>query len=377
VTSRALSQDDVVRLLTDPSGEARAATAAKIAADFGKGGLAPAERKIAEEIFRLMVRDAEVRVREALAENLKRARDVPHEVVLALAKDTDRVAEPILKFSEVLTDDDLVEIIRTQGPAKQVAIAGRPAVSEKVSASLVETRNETVVQALVGNEGAAISEKSLQKVVDDFGGREGIQAAMVRRPKLPVTVAERLVTLVSEKLKTELVSRHELPAALATDLLLQSRERAVLGISSEAEEQEVQTLVRQMHRNGRLTPSIVLRAAVMGDMTFFEAALAELAGIPLFNARALIHDEGQLGLRSLCDRAKLPATHLPGIRAALDVYRETSYDGGDHDRERYTRRMIERVLTQYGDLGVVMESDDLDYLLKKMGELPALPEGRA
>jgi hypothetical protein len=24
-----------------------------------------------------------------------------------------------------------------------------------------------------------------------------------------------------------------------------------------------------------------------------------------------------------------------------------------------------------------MESDDLDYLLKKMGELPALPEGRA
>ena len=239
MTRGVLSQDDVVRLLTDPSGEARAATAAKIAADFGRGGLAPAERKIAEKISRLMVRDAEVRVREALAENLKRARDVPHEVALALAKDTDRVAEPILKFSEVLTDDDLVEIVRTQGPTKQVTIAGRSAVSEKVSASLVETRNEAAVQTLIANEGAAISEKSLQKVVDDFGTREGIQASMVHRPKLPVTVAERLVTLVSEKLRTELVSRHELPAALATDLLLQSRERAVLGISSEAEEKEV------------------------------------------------------------------------------------------------------------------------------------------
>ncbi|MBM3733902.1 MAG: hypothetical protein FJW24_10680 [Acidimicrobiia bacterium] len=41
MTRNALSQDDVVRLLTDPSGEARAATAAKIAAEFGKGELAP------------------------------------------------------------------------------------------------------------------------------------------------------------------------------------------------------------------------------------------------------------------------------------------------------------------------------------------------
>jgi uncharacterized protein (DUF2336 family) len=372
VTRNALSQDDVVRLLTDPSGEARAATAAKIAADFDRGGLGPAERKIAEEIFRLMVRDAEVRVREALAQNLKRSRDVPHEVALALAKDTDRVAEPILKYSEVLTDDDLVEIVRTQGPAKQIAVAGRSSVSEKVSATLVDTRNEAVVQTLVANPGAAISEKSLQQVVDDFGGREGIQAAMVHRPKLPVTVAERLVTLVSEKLRTELVKRHELPAELATDLLLRSRERAVIGISSEAEEQDVLTLVRQMHQNGRLTPSIVLRAAVMGDMTFFEAAMAELSGVSLANARVLIHDEGQLGLQALFNKARLPASHFPGIRAAVDVSHETSYDGGENDRERYMRRMIERVLTQYGDLGVFMEGDDLDYLLKKMGELPAL-----
>lgn len=228
------------------------------------------------------------------------------------------------------------------------------------------------MQTLVANAGAAISEKSLQQVVDDFGGREGMQAAMIHRPKLPVTVAERLVTLVSEKLKTELVKRHELPAALATDLLLSSRERAVLGISSEAEEQDVETLVRQMHENGRLTPSIVLRAVVMGDMTFFEAALAELAGISLASSRVLIHDKGQFGFQSLFNKAKLPASYFPAVRAAVDVSRETAYDGGEQDRERYMRRMIERVLTQYGDLGVFMEADDLDYLLKKMDNLPAL-----
>jgi hypothetical protein len=37
-------------------------------------------------------------------------------------------------------------------------------------------------------------------------------------------------------------------------------------------------------------------------------------------------------------------------------------DGGDHDRERFRARVIERILTQYEDLG----PDDVDYLLDKL-----------
>ena len=38
--------------------------------------------------------------------------------------------------------------------------------------------------------------------------------------------------------------------------------------------------------------------------------------------------------------------------------------------QRCARRMIERILTQYGNLGVEFDSDDLEYLLTKMGQLP-------
>ena len=58
-----------------------------------------------------MIKDAEVRVREALAQNLKENPDLPHDVALSLAQDVDQVALPILQFSDVLTDDDLIEII--------------------------------------------------------------------------------------------------------------------------------------------------------------------------------------------------------------------------------------------------------------------------
>ena len=366
-----LTEQDVAQLLADPSGRARAETAGKIAAGFNTGDLTAEERQLAEEIFRLMVQDAEVRVREALAHSLKENPGVPHDVAVSLAKDVASVAMPVLQFSEALSDEDLVELVRGQDADKQVAIAQRTAVSESVSEALVETQNEDAVTALVSNQGADISEKSLQKVVGDFGDREGIQSAMIRRPKLPVAVSERLVTMVSEGMKEELVKHQELPASLATDLILQSRERATISLSSGSSDDELTSLVKQLNDNGRLTPSIILRGLCMGDINFFEASLAELLGISLFNARMLIHDPGKLGLQAAFEKAGLPISHYPAARAAIDVARETDYDGGENDRERYARRMIERVLTQYGDLGVDFDSDDLEYLLTKMGQLPA------
>lgn len=99
--------------------------------------------------------------------------------------------------------------------------------------------------------------------------------------------------------------------------------------------------------------------------------MAELAGVPLMNARALIYDSGALGLKSLCQQAKIPGPQLTAVRAAIDVSLEMEYDGREHDRERYSRRMIERIMTQYDDLGVEFESNDLNYLLTKMNELPS------
>ena len=371
MAKKILTEQDVSKLLSDPSAKIRAETAAKIASDFGQGTLTESERKMAEEIFRIMVKDAEVRVREALADNLKENSSVPHDVAVSLANDVDSVALPVLQFSEVLSEDDLLEIVRGQEAAKQVAIAKRGVVSETVSEALVETRNEDVVTSLVANEGAEISEQSFHKVVEDFSQSEKVQGALVDRSKLPVTVAERLVTMVSENLKERLAQKHELPAALATDLILQSRERATINLSSESDENVLEKLIHHMNENGRLTPSIIVRAMCMGDMNFFEAAIAERAGVPVVNVRQLIHDSGQLGLKAVFDKAGLPESHFPAVRAAIDVAREMEYDGEPNDRERYSRRMIERILTQYGDLGIEFEADDLEYLLGKMNELPA------
>jgi len=367
-----LTKEDVNALLKNPSGEVRASTAEKIAFQFDKGELSSDEKHLAEEIFRIMVHDAEVRVREALAQNLKENINVPRDVAKSLAKDVDSVALPIIKFSEVLTTEDLIEIVESQGEEKQKAVASRAYVQKEVSAAIVSRGGEEAVATLVANEGAIITEDSFNKVVERFGDSEKVQKPLVFRSKIPITVAEKLVAKVSEELKRHLVTNHELPADIATDLVMQTRERATINLSAQSNsEDEVNQLVTQLHENGRLTPSIIMRAICMGDLKFFEHALAVASGIPVGNARMLIHDSGSLGFESLYKQAGQPGEMFPAARAALDVMRETTFDGGENDRERFQRRMIERILTKYDEMGVEFESDDLEYLLTKMSSLPA------
>jgi uncharacterized protein (DUF2336 family) len=366
-----LNEDDVRRLLSNPSGDTRAEIAGKIASQHQ--GLSSHERKLAEDIFRLMVRDAEVRVREALVRQLKDNPTVPHDVALALANDVDDVSLPMLQFSEVLTDEDLIEIIQHQDPEKQVAVAGRSIVSSSLADALVETGNERAVATLVSNEGATLTESTLTNVVDRFGGSESVGKSLVERKALPVSVAERLLTRVSENLRQHLLSRRDLSPEAVAAVMIQARELAVLGLSNS--ESETAPLVDHLYQVGRLTPSIILRAVSMGDMSFFEVAVAKLARIKVENCRTLIHDAGKRGFEALFEKAGLPRPFFAAMRAAVDVSYEMEYDGGPHDRERFSRRMIERILTQYGDLGVEFENDDLEYLLAKLNRLPASVTG--
>ena len=132
-------------------------------------------------------------------------------------------------------------------------------------------------------------------------------------------------------------------------------------------------MVRQMHHNHRLTPLLVLRALCLGDLAFFEMAMAVMADVPAANARVLIHDAGPNGLTSLYQRTGMPPRLLSAVRVALDVVRGTEFDGGERDYERYRSRVIARILTQFEDL----PQDDLDYLLDKLGDVLRLADRTA
>jgi uncharacterized protein (DUF2336 family) len=370
-----LSQHDVARLMADASPHVRAETTAKIAAQYDRKHprLTDTERKLAEDIFRRLAADAEILVREALAANLKTTADLPHDLAVALARDVDSVSLPVLKYSEVLTDEDLIEIVRGEdAAAKQVAIAQRATVSIAVADALIDTGNETAVARLVANEGAELTEAALGRVLDDYKGSEVVAESISRRPSLPPAISEHLVSAMAKKLEGYLVSKHELPADAAASLILQTRERATVSLLSRgASGADLEELVFQIHVNGRLTPTLIIRALCVGDMAFFEAAMARLTNVSLKNTKKLIHDGGELGLRSLYEKAKMPERLFSAVRAAVQILAEETYDGGRNDRERFVSRIIERLLTQFEDPASKMTQDDIDYLMNKLRQLAA------
>jgi len=360
-----LTRADVERLLADPSPAARADMAVKVAHEFERGGLTPEERRIAEEIVRVMARDAALRVRQALAEHLKESKSLPADVARLLAGDVDAVAVPVLQYSTALTDEELIMLLKGATSEKLTAVARRRIVSEPLSDAVVRADDAAAIAALVGNEGAKIAEPALHTVLARHGDKPEVGESLARRPKLPVSILEGLVSATSDRLRDVLIARHDLPERLASDLVFQARERATVGlVSPQSRASEALELVAHLKGAGRLTPSIMLRALCLGDLTMVEAAFATLARIPVHNARLMIHDAGPLGFKSLYDHAGMPKALFRAFRIALEVARDTPLDGGEHDRERRRRRMIERILTQFEDIG----ADNLDFLLTRLRE---------
>lgn len=377
VTMRArLTEADIRALVKGATEEERGQAAFKICKTIDYSDLSDDERAHAEQILRLMIQDVAVSVRRAMAIALKTSQRLPRDMAVKLANDIDTVALPILQNSPVLSDSDLVEILRAAGPSKQVAIASRPTLSATVTGVIADVGAPAALERALANDNAIFDDKGLAKTLDRMPDRQPIIDAMVRRKKLPVTITERLVAMVSGEMFDHLVNRHALPPQLAIDLASSARERATLDLVEQAMRQaDIGRFVQQLNLAGRVTPTLVMRAACQGYIAFVEHALAELSGLPHHRVWLMVHDSGPLGLKTAFDRAGLPGRLYPPFRSAIDLYHQLEHesDVSPLDRERFRTLMIERVLTLFQNV----PKDDLDYLLEKLDSTPSQPTRRA
>jgi uncharacterized protein (DUF2336 family) len=327
--------------------------------------LTAAEVKLGQDVVRILARDVEESVRASLSRGLRHSPNLPRDVARKLAEDVEYVALPMLADTLVLTDEDLIEIVRHGSSLKQEAIASRPNLTEPVTGALIDHGSEPAVVVLMGNNTAAIAEDKFNHAITRFADSTRVKEAMVLREKLPVAVAERLVTMVSKALQAHLVEVHDLAPATAADIVLKSREHAIIRLSVGASDFDLRQMIAQMHRNGRLTPSLIMRALCTGDIAFFEAAMAARGDIPVDNAQILIHETSRRGLEALYRKAEMPEALYGAVRAAVDVVDESGFDGEPRDLERFRSRVITRVLT----LVDTVDAADADYLLDKLGDV--------
>ncbi|MDG2531503.1 pole-localized protein SpbR [Caulobacter endophyticus] len=365
-TRAALTTDDIRMLVKGGTPDERALAAHKLCRKIDRAELSEDERLQAQEILRVMAADAAELVRRALAVTLKTSPLLPPDVANRLARDVESVSLPVISFSPVFTDQDLAEIIRLGGPVRQMAIARRPKLSSKITGLLVDQAPEDVVAAVCANDNARFSDLALQKALDRFAKSETVLQAVAYRAVLPLSVTERLIDMVGDQLREHILDNHALSAERALEIIVGAKERATLDLVDQAgRTADPKAFVAHLHRVGRLTPSLLLRALAHGHMTFVEWGLAELAGVPHHRTWLMVHDAGTLGLKAVYERAGLPSRLFPAFRAGVDAYHGMEFDGRPGERERFQEHMLQRFLTS----SQAVSREESDYLLDKLDRL--------
>lgn len=362
-TRAALTDSDIRMLVKGATPDERALAAHKLCRSIDRSVLTEEEREIAHDILRVMAADAAELVRRAMAVTLKNSLALPPDVANRLARDVESVSLPIISFSPVFTDADLAEIVKVGGAVRQMAVAKRPKLSSKITTLLVEQGSEEVVATVCANDNARFSEVALQKALDRFAKSEQVLQAVAYRSALPLSVTERLIDMVGEQLRDHILSNHAISPERTMELIVGATERATVDLVDQAgRTADPKAFVAHLNKMGRLSPSLILRALAHGHMTFFEWAVAELAGVPHHRTWLMIHDAGPLGLKAICERAGLPPRLYSAFRAGVDAFHGLEFDGGANDRARFQEHMIQRFLTS----SHIASREDSEYLLERM-----------
>lgn len=267
-------------LARDADDEVRTSLAAKVARLAP--GLSEDERdkvhSAAFDALTLLARDEVVRVRQVLAETLKDMTDAPPSVIRQLARDAElAVSGPILEYSPVLSDADLLDIIRAEMPDGCLsAIARRAGLGGDPAQAIVERGEVEAVTELLGNDSAQIREETLDLILDRAPEIEAWHAPMVRRTSLPPGAVQRMAEFVVANMLDVLSQRSDLDAETAAVV----REEVERRLADEDSARETPFEAAQaLLDKGELGDEAVLENLKMGRRPFVIAALSLLSGL--------------------------------------------------------------------------------------------------
>ena len=292
-------------------------------------------RRLTYETLAMLAQDQIPKVRQILAETLKDVAHAPPEVINRLARDADlAVASPILCYSPVLTDQDLLDIINASPiPGALAAISRRSNVSMHVTDAIASSDDTDAIAVLLGNKSAQIREETLDRLVDRAVDIESWHQPLVMRPHLSSKSCQKLARFVAAHLLQALSERQDLDpqSAQAVAAIVQKRldEMDASGLARSGARSETDAAIameraRQLMGGGQLDESAVDTALSGGDHALVVAALSLLSGLSVEVVSKTIVNQSAKGMVAIVWKAGLSMTlavelqtkilHLPPTR---------------------------------------------------------------
>jgi uncharacterized protein (DUF2336 family) len=237
------------------------------------------ERGLLVEIMRVLSMQVDLNLRLGLAQRLADRPDVDHELILMLAHDEITVAAPIIARSPVLTEADLVEVIRLCSIDHRTAVACRPEITEPVSDALIDTAVPDVLRALAGNDSAAVSVHALERLADATRTDGKLLAMLLHRRGLPKQIAIRMYAWASAALRQHILQNFDIDPEVLDRELAQAVSNELTKTLEDPRTKRLTDLVEKLSLSGQLKVGFVLKALRDDQLDLFRLAFAKLADI--------------------------------------------------------------------------------------------------
>jgi uncharacterized protein (DUF2336 family) len=362
-----------MHVIENGDAEQRSALAAQLAA-FLCSEEAPAnEREQVVPVVLKLAIDPVKAVRQALAHGLVRLKALNADILFSIISDDDDLALPFLAETPALTHWHMLAILRVGDDARQVTVLLRPDISAEAVEYAVKSLPIKIVVLMFENEAVHFTVEQYHALYQRFGHAREMLDVLLACSDLPLDIRITQAKRASNRMHQLMAERGWLPANDAAELVADAEETAVLNILTQsASDEELAHVVNFLVNKGMLTPSIIVRAACLGEMFVLEQALAHLAGIPRKKAHELMRGKGIGGFKGLHSKSGLPSSTLWILQAAVDVARDEDEEGIKLSADDFGRRIIEALMTRYEAMPGRERARHLDYVSRFAADRPRL-----
>ncbi len=264
--------------------------------------LSEREQILVNEIIDELVGETTPQVKKMLSQRLSFSAHVPHRVLLNFACDTNHeVANPVLRHSARLKDEDLIFVVEARGMDHALSIAERASINEAVVDALVATGDVDVMAVVASNLGAKLSQRTMHVMIEAARFGRKLHLPLTNRPELTADMGKQLYWWVGAELRRSIVSRFGITAGQVDQALENSVNDLLSSMESDRQDDFAMLKVAEwFEEREAISPRVMIQSLRMGFFKLFDIMLSMKTGLDISIIDMMISEDGGRSVSVLC-----------------------------------------------------------------------------
>jgi len=264
--------------------------------------LSARESELIADVLIALMRQAEVDLRQAIADKLSVMENVPLRLVLQFANDDISVAGAVLRNSPILGDVDLLYIIKSKSTEYWREIASRQHLSDAVINTLADTRDIPTAVVLSENTDITLTNYAMDILAELALDEPLVAYPFLMREEITNEIASKLYRYVGEELKKYILEHHDLDQ----DQVIEAIDEIMVEFEDVIEDDDFIPSTSAMKAAERfeskdlLTTKLMLGTLKRGQLQSFIAQFAKFTDMDVQTVVEVLRQQSGQGLAVVC-----------------------------------------------------------------------------